>query len=278
MAEMDDYVARLEALRRVATDGSEYWKARDLQELLGYDQWRNFSLAITRAIESCESAGGVASDHFVETSKMVDIGSGAKRETDDWFLSRYACYLIAVNGDATKPEIGYAQAYFLVQARRQEQQDQLTDVERRALHRERVRDSNKKLGTAAKNANVQRYGIFHDAGYKKLYGGLGVKKIKARKGIPEKDDLLDCAGRAELAMNEFRITQAEQKLVRDDIKTEQQAIHAHEMVATEVRNAVKRVGGTMPEALPAEPNINKLVPPKRRKELRKGLRDGDDSK
>ncbi|MDP2321729.1 MAG: DNA damage-inducible protein D [Acidobacteriota bacterium] len=277
MAEMDLYVARLEALRRVARDGSEYWKARDLQELLGYEEWRNFNAAIARAITSCESAGGVVSDHFVGTNNMMEIGKGAKRETDDWFLSRYACYLIAVNGATTKPEIAYAQAYFLVQARKQEQQEQLTEVERRALLRDRVRESNKKLGEAAKQANVQRYAVFHDAGYKKLYAGLGVREIKRHKGIPEKDDLLDCAGRAELALNEFRITQSEQKIVREGIKTEQHAIQAHEVVAAEVRNAIKKVGGTMPEDLPAEPNINKLVSPKRRKELRDGL-GGDSAK
>lgn len=275
MAQYDDYVGQLETLRHLSPDGAEYWLARELQELLGYDTWRNFRLAITRAMESCESAGGVATDHFVETSKMVDIGSGAKRETDDWFLSRYACYLIAVNGDTAKPEIGFAQKYFLVQARKQEQQEQLTEVERRALLRDRVRDSNKKLGEAAKQANVQRYAIFHDAGYKKLYAGLGVREIKRHKGIPDKDDLLDCAGRAELALNEFRITQAEQKIIRDAIKTEQHAIQAHEIVAAEVRNAIKKVGGTMPENLPAEPNINKLVPPKRRRELREGQQDHD---
>ncbi|MBY0494828.1 MAG: hypothetical protein K2Y23_11490 [Cyanobacteria bacterium] len=122
------------------------WKARDLQELLGYDKWQNFSTAIERAQASCASSNEDVSHHFAETSKLVNIGSGARRETEDWFLSRYACYLIAVNGDPDKPEIGYAQSYFLVQARKQEKQDQLTEIERRALLRERVRDSNKKLG------------------------------------------------------------------------------------------------------------------------------------
>lgn len=273
MAHYEDYVGQLDKRKKVAPDGAEYWHARELQELLDYQRWENFSLVIVRGMEACGSAGVPIENHFRETTKMITIGKGGERAADDWFLSRYACYLIAMNADSAKEAVGYAQTYFAVQARRQEQQDQLTEAERRALLRDRVRDSNKKLGEAAKQANVQRYAIFHDAGYKKLYAGLGVRDIKRHKGIPEKEDLLDCAGRAELALNEFRITQAEQKIVRDAIKTEQHAIQAHEIVAAEVRNAIKKVGGTMPEDLPAEMNINKLVPLKRRKELREGLID-----
>ena len=269
MTETDGYVAKLEACRRIAPDGSEYWMARDLQELLGYDEWRNFSGAIGKAMEACESSGVTVSQHFVGTNKMVNIGSGGRRETEDWFLSRYASYLIAINSNPSKPEVGAAQTYFTVQTRLQELQDKLTDAERRALLRERVRDANKKLMEAAKNANVQRYAVFHDTGYKKLYAGLGVREIKRRKGIPESDDLMDCAGRVELAINEFKITQAEAKIVRDKINTEQMAIRAHGDVAAEVRNAIAKMGGVMPEDLPAEPNITKLVSAKRRRELAK---------
>lgn len=268
MADAEGYVAKLEACRRVAPDGSEYWLARDLRGLLGYDEWRNFSGAIDKAQEACGSAGAVVSHHFVGINKMVNIGSGAKRVTDDWYLSRYACYLIALNSDASKPEVGAAMTYFVVKARLQELQDKLTDAERRALQRERLRDAHKALGEAAKNANVERYAIFHDAGYKRLYAGLGIREIKKRKGIAEKDDLWDCIGRPELAINEFRVTQAEQKIIREKINTEEMAIRAHGEVATEVRAAIEKMGGQMPEDLPAEPNINKLVSSKRRKELR----------
>lgn len=147
---MNDYVAKLDGLKRVAPDGSEYWMARDLQEPLGYGEWRNFTNAIDKAKVACESAGSESVNHFVETNKMVEIGSGAKRQTDDWFLSRYACYLIAMNGDASKKEVALAQTYFTVQTRRQELHDQLTDGEHRRLLRERVRDGNKKLAKAAK--------------------------------------------------------------------------------------------------------------------------------
>src|SRR5262245_48749375 len=129
----DDYVANLEACKRTAPDGSEYWMARDLQPLLGYDRWENFSAAIERAREACRSAGVSVIHQVAEGTKMVNIGSGGRREMDDWFLSRYACYLIALNSDPSKPEVGVAQTYFLVRTRQQEIEDTLTDVQRRKL-------------------------------------------------------------------------------------------------------------------------------------------------
>ena len=164
-----------------------------------------------------------------------------------------------MNADPTKPEVGYAQGYFAVQTRRQEIQDQLTDEQRRLLLRERVIDANKNLAGAAKSAGVIRYGIFQDAGYKGLYGGLGLQAIKIRKGLKKSDDLLDRAGRAELAANEFRATQTEQKLSRERIKGEEAAIRVHRKIGETVRATIKKIGGTMPEDLPAEPSIKKLI-------------------
>lgn len=127
----NDYVTTLEACKRQSLDGSDYWMARDLQPLLGYEQWRNFAAAIERAMEACANAGVTVSDQFAEASKMIDIAKGAKRETTDWFLSRYACYLIAMNGDVSKPEVAAAQTYFAVRTRQQEMQDKLTDTQRK---------------------------------------------------------------------------------------------------------------------------------------------------
>jgi DNA-damage-inducible protein D len=264
----DDYVARLEGCKRAAVDGSEYWMARDLLPLLGYSTWERFDSVILRAHQACASAGVDPVHQFHKTANVITAGKGAQLERADWFLSRYACYLIAINSDPIKPEVGAAQTYFAVQARRQEVQDQLTDVQRRALLRDRVTDANKKLMDAAKRANVQKYAVFHDAGYKGLYGGLGVGDIKRRKGIADGDQLLDCAGRVELAMNEFKTTQAEAKIVREKINTEAAAIRAHGDVGAEVRKAVEKMGGIMPEDLPAEPNINKLISLKERKALK----------
>ncbi len=197
---------------------------------------------------------------------MVGIGSGAKRERENLILSKYACYLVAMNGDSSKPEIATAQTYFAEQTYRQEQQDKLTEEERRLLLRDRVKDANRKLSGAAKEAGVRStmFGIFQTAGYEGLYDG-NLKKIKQQKGIGEKEDLLDCIGRAELAANEFRITQTEEKLRIDGIKGEGLAINTHFKVGRKVRKAIQDIGGTMPEKLPAEPSIKKLALSKARK-------------
>lgn len=255
---MNDYVAKLDALRRIAPDGSEYWTARDLQKPLGYEDWRNFTNAIEKAKSSCESAGSQSVHHFVGFTNMVEIGSGAQRPTDDWFLSRYACYLIAMNGEPSKKEVALAQTYFTVQTRRQEIDDQLGADEHRRLLRERVRDGNKKLAKAAKQANVQKFAVFNDAGLKGLYSGLGVAELKQRKGIPPSDDLLDCVDRVELAMHDFKNTQAEAKILRESIQTEALAIQVHRKVAEGVREAVRKNGGPLPEDLPAVENIKQI--------------------
>lgn len=238
--------------------GVEYWRARDLVAVLGYAEWENFQAAIARAMAACESSGVTISQQFRETTKLVMTGSGAKRNLIDYFLTRYACYLIVMNADSSKPEIGFAQTYFAIQTRRQEIADSLTDDEKRLQLRERVKDANRKLAGVAQKAGVQRFGIFNDAGYKGLYAGLGVRDIKRKKGIAESDDLLDCSGRTELAANEFRITQTEQKLVRELIRGEQAATNTHYEVGSAVRRTIVQIGGTMPEDLPTQPSIKKL--------------------
>ena len=240
--------------------GVEYWRARDLVAVLGYAEWENFQAAIARAMAACESSGVTISQQFRETTKLVMTGSGAKRNLIDYFLTRYACYLIVMNADSSKPEIGFAQTYFAIQTRRQEIADSLTDDEKRLQLRERVKDANRKLAGVAQKAGVQRFGIFNDAGYKGLYAGLGVRDIKRKKGIAESDDLLDCSGRTELAANEFRITQTEQKLVRELIRGEQAATNTHYEVGSAVRRTIVQIGGTMPEDLPTQPSIKKLGP------------------
>jgi len=265
MDSVDLVIKALDERKNQAKEGGEYWRARDIQPVLGYSRWENFEKVINKARMACESAGVDPNNHFRETTKVIAMGKGAQFEQRDFFLSRYACYLVAMNGETTKPEIGTAQTYFAVQTRRQEVFDALTEEERRIQLRERVKDANRKLNSAAKGAGVQRYAIFHDAGYRGLYG-LGLAGIKRRKGIPVKEDLLDRAGRTELAANEFRITQAEDKLVRDNINTEAGAIHTHEDVGREVRSAIDKLGGTLPENLLPEPSIKKLIG-KRQKKL-----------
>src|SRR5438045_1665435 len=160
---------------------------------------------------------------------MVGIGSQAGRNLDDYHLSRFACYLIARNGDPRKPEIALAQKYFAIQTRRQELSDaQQRDLERLEL-RKQATEEFKALSGAARQAGVQNamFGIFHDAGYKGLYGGLGSEAIKSRKHIPSSENLMDRMDTTELAANQFRMTQARDKLARERVKSQQEAIRKH---------------------------------------------------
>jgi DNA-damage-inducible protein D len=251
-------VRNLDTARKISAKGTEYWMARDISPIMGYPEWENFDKVVKKAFMACESTGVDPDNHFRDATKMVIIGSGAKRNVVDFFLSRYACYLIAMNGDPRKPEIGTAQSYFADQTRRQEIFDKLTENERRIQLRDRVKKANVSLGGTAKRSGVQRFGVFQDAGYKGLYE-MGLSDIKRKKGIGEKENLLDRAGRTELAANEFRITQTEEKLIRDKVDTESHAIITHREVGQEVRNVIRRIGGRMPEDLPPEESIKKLV-------------------
>ena len=201
--------AGFESLKQTNEHNAEYWRARDLQPLLGYAQWRRFEQAIERAMASCETSGNNPGNHFANAGKMVTLGSGSQRPVDDYHLSRFACYLIAQNGDPRKPEIAQAQQYFAIQTRRQELSDQAAaDVERLGLCKQTAEEF-KALSGAAQDAGVQNkmFGVFHDTGYKGLYGGLGRDAIKQRKTIPDKDNLLDRMNATELAANQFRMTQ-----------------------------------------------------------------------
>ena len=217
-----------EDLKQVNDDDAEYWSARDLQPLLGYSQWRRFEDAVRRAITSCEQSGNNPEHHFAGAGKPITGGKGAVQIVQDYQLSRFACYLIAQNGDPRKPEIAQAQKYFAVQTRRQELSEQLAaDMERLEL-RKQTSEEFKALSGAAQQAGVQNrmFGIFHDAGYKGLYGGLGNDQIKTRKGVPAKEQLMDRMNATELAANQFRMTQTRDKLAREGIRDQQQAIRA----------------------------------------------------
>ena len=190
---------------------------------------------------------------------MVGIGSGATRETTDYFLTRHACYLIAMNGDPNKPEIALAQNYFAIQTRRQEIADQEDPVKARLAMRERLTEEVKGLASAAKKSGVTKFALFNDAGTRGLYGGLGLGKVKERKGLSEKDSLYDHAGTSELAAHYFKAEQTKEKLARLGVNSESAASKVHHEVGAEVRKTIKKNGNTMPEDLPAEESIKKLV-------------------
>jgi DNA-damage-inducible protein D len=249
-----------ESIKQTNEHGAEYWSARDLQVLLGYSQWRRFEQAIERAITSCQQSGNNPDHHFAGAGKPITGGKGAVQLVSDFHLSRFACYLIAQNGDPRKPEIALAQKYFAVQTRRQELNDLVAaDMERLEL-RKQTAEEFKALSGAAQDAGVQSkmFGVFHDAGYKGLYGGLSRDAIKRRKDIPEKDNLLDRMNATELAANQFRMTQARDKLARDAVRNQAQAIQTHEQVGKEVRDAIKRIGGTLPENIPPAEHIKEV--------------------
>lgn len=249
-----------EDLKQSNEHDAEYWSARDLQPLLGYSQWRRFEDAIKRAITSCEQSGNDPLNHFAGAGKMVGLGSGSERQVEDFQLSRFACYLIAQNGDPRKPEIAYAQKYFAIQARKQELSEQLAADQERLELRKQTTEEFKALSGAARQAGVQdrMFGVFHDAGYKGLYGGLGGDAIKTKKNIPAKEQLLDRMNATELAANQFRMTQTRDKLARERISDQQQAIHTHEAVGKEVRAAIARIGGTPPEQIPPAEHIKEV--------------------
>jgi DNA-damage-inducible protein D len=249
-----------EKIKRVTEYGAEYWIARELMELLGYDTWRRFDDAINRAMESCNTAGGDASQEFLPApAKTVEVGG---RPGKDYILSRYACYLIAQNGDPTKKEIANAQTYFAIQARKQEVQEARLEDKKRVMLREEMKRHNTNLASAAKQAGVIQpydYAVFQNFGYQGLYGGLGMQDIHKKKGLKKSQKILDHMGSEELAANLFRTTQAEAKLRRENTKGRGNANQLHKEVGAMVRKTIQEIGGTMPENLPAAEGINKAV-------------------
>ena len=255
MNDIKEYTTKLfEDIKHIDEFGNEYWLARELQNILEYTQWRRFENVINKAKFACENSNIKVDDHFANVGKMVDIGSNTKRITKDYRLTRYACYLIAQNGDSRKEVIALAQTYFAIQTRKQEvsekEYNELTEDEKRIYRRNQARKGNYNLNKTAVKAHVKDLARFHNAGYKGLYNGETADDIFKRKKLRYREDILDNMGSEELADNIFRIAQTDAKLKRDNVDNEYTANSVHYEVGKEVRESIKRLGGTMPENLP----------------------------
>ena len=245
-----------EEIKHIDEGGSEFWFARELQIVLDYSEWRNFENVLEKAKTACRNSKNDVANHFVDVNKMVTLGSGSDREIDDYKLSRYACYLIVMNGDPRKEVIAVGQSYFAVKTRQQElidHYDQLSEDQKRLAIRNEMIAHNKSLAEAAQVAGVETdrdYAIFQNKGYQGLYGGLGAKEIQTRKKLGKNQKILDHMGSTELAANLFRATQTDEKLRRDRIRGKEAANQTHYLVGKKVRQTIKELGGTMPEDLP----------------------------
>lgn len=243
-----------EAIKHFDENGNEYWFARELKDVLSYKEWRKFEGVIDKAIKSCQNSGISAFEHFVGADKTIKMPNEARKSIKDYKLTRYACYLIAQNGDSRKKVIALAQTYFAIQTRKQEISEReyslLTEDEKRFYQRTLTKKGNYSLNKTAKNAGVKNFDKFHNSGYKGLYNGETADDIAKRKGLRYREDILDNMGSEELAANLFRITQTESKLKRENISTEKDANKAHYNVGRNIREVIEKNGGIMPEDLP----------------------------
>lgn len=254
MNKIIDYTKTFEDIKHIDEFDNEYWYARELQLVLEYKQWRRFEQAIERAKKACENSDINVSVHFANIGKLSRRANNAEVMINDYKLSRYACYLIAQNGDSRKKVIAMAQTYFAVQTRKQElneiEYNTLTEDEKRFYQRDLTRKGNYSLNQTAKNSGVKNFDKFHNAGYKGLYNGETADDIAKRKGLRYREDILDNMGSDELIANLFRVSQTEQKLKKDNIQTERDATNAHFEVGKNIRDVIAKNGGTLPEKLP----------------------------
>ena len=270
MNEIKEYTEKMfENIKHIDENGKEYWSARELQNVLQYKEWRKFEGVINKAKKACDNSNIKVFEQFVGSDKLSKRANNTVVKIGDYKLSRYACYLIAQNGDSRKKVIALAQTYFAIQTRKQElsekEYSELTEDEKRLYQRNLTRKGNYSLNIAAKNAGVKNFDKFHNSGYKGLYNGETANDIAKRKKLRYREDILDNMGSDELIANLFRISQTEQKLKNENINLEGKANETHYEVGKEIRNTIKRLGGTMPEDLP--------TPNKSLKELEKEKRN-----
>jgi DNA-damage-inducible protein D len=243
---------RLEEVKRVSPQGVDFWIAREVHLLLGYPVFDKFLPVIKRAEEAFTGNELDASHHIAQTSVMMKVGKGAQRRHVDYFLSRAACYLIAMNGDPSKPEIAGAQAYFAIQTRAAELTEQEHKDRKRLASRERVTTALKRVSDVAKDVGVRRYDLFHAARYHGLYGTT-VSEVHRKKGLKDGEKLLDRAPALELSAHAFQSDLAREKILNEGISGEEPAIRANLDVARDVRSLVFQQAGVNLEDIALEP-------------------------
>ena len=272
MSDIDKKNVSFEEIKHIDENGVEFWYARELQNVLEYKEWRKFENVIDKAKEACKNSDISEFEHFVDVDKLSKRANNAEVKIKDYKLTRYACYLIAQNGDSRKRVIALAQTYFAVQTRKQEitrqEYEQLSEDEKRLYTRQNVKNKNKYLFNTAKLAGVKNYGKFNNYGYRGLYNGETAKDIAKRKGISDKEDILDYMSSTELAANLFRITQTDEVLKNKNINNEDDACKTHHNVGQAVRQTIKRIGGTMPEDLPTPNKSTKQIEKEKNKQLK----------
>lgn len=240
-------------------DGVEYWLARELQILLGYSDWRNFINAVEKAKESCKTTGEAVLDHFVDVNKMVKIGSGAERKQDDIMLTRYACYLIAQNGDPKKEQIAFAQSYFAIQTRKQELLEERIRLNERLQAREKLAATETELSKNIYERGVDNKGFanIRIKGDWALFGGLNTGNMKKKLGIPENRPLADFLPTITITAKQLATEITNFNVKQHDLKGESRITVEHVKNNKDVRGLLGK-SGIKPEQLPAEEDIKKL--------------------